>query len=233
MGARLISTFHHRKHQSNHIDFIFRMLQNTYMSYIEYFYSAHSAFAYIGAEKIIDICKSNGRVLRHRPIALSPVIEAAGGASFAGRTQAHVDYFFAREIARWAELRDMPIIDYRPTHHDNPLDLSNGMLIAAIEQGADVDALSFAILQAHWRNDADIADVKTLHHIGKSVGLAPNPLLDTALSPEIQAIHQANTDEAIGRNVFGSPTYFVEGDMFYGQDRLELVERALHTPFKR
>ncbi len=209
------------------------MIQNTYMSFIEYFYSAHSAFAYIGAKKIIDICKSNGRKLRHRPIALSPVIEAAGGASFAGRTQAHVDYFFGREITRWAELRNLPVIDYRPTHHDNPLDLPNGMLIAAIDQGADVDALSFAILQAHWRDDADIADVQTLHHIGKSAGLDPNPLLDAALSTNIQAIHQANTNEAIRRSIFGSPTYFVDGDMFYGQDRLELVERALHTPFKQ
>ncbi len=202
------------------------------MSYIEYFYSAHSAFAYIGAKKVMQICQANGLNLRHRPIALSPVIEAAGGLSFAARTQAHVDYFFGREITRWAELRDLPVIDYRPTHHDNPLDLPNGMLIAAIEQGADVDALSFAILQAHWRDDADIADAQTLHHIGKSAGLDPNPLLDAALSADIQAIHQANTDEAIRRNIFGSPTYFVDGDMFYGQDRLELVERALHTPFK-
>lgn len=202
------------------------------MSYIEYFYSAHSAFAYIGAKKLMQICRANGLSLRHRPIALSPVIEAAGGAPFAGRTQAHVEYFFGREIARWAELRAVPIIDYRPTHHDNPLDLPNGMLIAAIEQAADVDSLSFAILQAHWRDDADIADASTLRHIAKSIGLDPGPLLDAALSTEVQTIHQANTQEAIKRSVFGSPTYFVDGDMFYGQDRLELVERALHTPFK-
>ena len=201
------------------------------MPYIEYFYSAHSAFAYIGAKKAMEICVANGRELRHRPIALSPVIEAAGGLPFAERTQAHVDYFFGREIARWAELRDVPIIDFRPTHHDNPLDLPNGMLIAAIEQGADVDTLSHAILQAHWRDDADIADASSLYRIGKSAGLNPNPLLDAAMSPAIQNIHRANTDEAIKRSVFGSPTYFVDGDMFYGQDRLETVVRALHKPF--
>ncbi|MEH6359620.1 MAG: 2-hydroxychromene-2-carboxylate isomerase [Amylibacter sp.] len=201
------------------------------MPYIEYFYSAHSAFAYIGAKKAMEICKANGCVLQHRPIALNPVIKAVGGLPFAGRTQAHVDYFFGREIARWAEMRDVSIIATRPTYHDNPLDLPNGMLIAAIEQGADVDTLSHAILQAHWRDDADIADASSLHRIGKSAGLDPNPLLDAALSPAIQNIHRANTDEAIKRNVFGSPTYFVDDDMFYGQDRLELVERALHKPF--
>jgi len=56
-------------------------------------------------------------------------------------------------------------------------------------------------------------------------------LLDAALSPETRAVYEANTTEAIRRSVFGSPTYFVHGDMFYGQDRLELVERTLKQPF--
>jgi 2-hydroxychromene-2-carboxylate isomerase len=49
----------------------------------------------------------------------------------------------------------------------------------------------------------------------------------------VQRQYQANTDEAIRRSVFGSPTYFVDGDMFYGQDRLEMVERALAKPYAR
>ena len=53
-----------------------------------------------------------------------------------------------------------------------------------------------------------------------------------AETPEINAVYEANTDEAIERSVFGSPTYFVDGDMFYGQDHLELVERALERPYK-
>jgi len=51
------------------------------------------------------------------------------------------------------------------------------------------------------------------------------------MSDDIQTIHKANTDEAMERSVFGSPTYFVNGDMFYGQDRLELVDRTLKKPF--
>ena len=56
-------------------------------------------------------------------------------------------------------------------------------------------------------------------------------LLDAALAPETQAVYEANIKDAIHRSVFGSPTYFVDGDMFYGQDRLDLVERAPVTPF--
>ena len=81
------------------------------------------------------------------------------------------------------------------------------------------------------RDDADLADRETLAQLGGEVGLEPVPLLAAALSPEVQAAYEANTEEAIERSVFGSPTYFVDGDMFYGQDRLELVERALERPF--
>ena len=201
------------------------------MRKIEYFYSAHSAFAYIGSAKLAAICAANECVLEHRPIALSPVVEAVGGLSFDARTRGHVNYYFGREVERWAEFRGAEILNHRPSYHDNSLDLSNGMLIAAIEQGGDVDALAHAVLQAHWRDDIDLADAATLAGVAKSVGIDPAPLLDAALTAPIQATHAANTAEAIARSVFGSPTYFVDGDMFYGQDHLEMLERALQKPF--
>ena len=201
------------------------------MSQIDYFYSAHSAFAYLGAETLYAICAADDVTLVHRPMLLSPVVEAAGGQGFAGRSQAHVDYFFGREIERWAEWRGVEVINFRPTHHDNPLDLPNGVIIAAQEAGQEADALSLAILRAHWRDDADIADADTLRGLIGELGLAPEPLIKAALSDEVQAIHTANTEEAIRRSVFGSPTYVVDGDPFYGQDRLELVARATRRPF--
>ncbi len=201
------------------------------MRKIEYFYSAHSAYAYIGSAKLAAICASHDMVLEHRPIALSPVVEAVGGLSFADRTQAHVDYYFGREIERWADYRGVEILNHRPTYHDNALDLSNGMLIAATVQGADVDTLAHAVLQAHWRDDIDLAEPEALMAVANRHGLDATPLLDAALSDPIQAIHAANTAEAITRNVFGSPTYGLDGDMFYGQDHLELMERAITQPY--
>ena len=202
------------------------------MREIEYFYSAHSAFAYIGSDKLAQICRDHNARLIHKPILLSPVVEAVGGLPFAARTQAHVDYFFGREIERWAEWRGVEIITHRPTFHDNPLDLPNGLIIAAVEQGADVDALAYAILQAHWRDDADIADATVLRGLLDVLGMDAG-LLDRAKSAPVQAISKANTQEAIARSVFGSPTYVLDGDPFYGQDRLELLERALLTPFAK
>lgn len=201
------------------------------MTVIEYFYAAHSAFAWLGSARLMEICARHGARLVHRPIYLSPVVEAAGGLSFAGRTQAHVDYFFGRDVEHWAEFRGVEVIRHRPTHHDNPLTLPNGAIIAAQEAGGGADALAHAILGAHWRDDADIADAATLEPLIAGCGLDPDAVLAAALSRPVQAIHDANTREAIARSVFGSPTYFVAGDPFYGQDRLDLVERALIRPF--
>ncbi|OAN97365.1 2-hydroxychromene-2-carboxylate isomerase [Sulfitobacter geojensis] len=195
---------------------------------IEYFYSAHSAFAYLGAWELERIATKAGAQVVHRPFDFAPVMAAAGGKGIGARSKAHIRYFFGREIKRWAQVRDLPMLRHRPTFHDNPLALANGAIIAA---GADAGPLSRAILQAHWRDDADFADASVLHDLAQGVGLDATALLEAAASDAVQTQHRANTDEAIARSVFGSPTYFVDDDMFYGQDRLFMVEQALHTPF--
>jgi 2-hydroxychromene-2-carboxylate isomerase len=194
---------------------------------IEYFYSAHSAFAYLGAPALAQIAAESGWQVVHRPFDFLPVIKAASPDGFTKRSKAHMDYFFGRELSRWAQWRDLPILPHRPTHHDNPLALANGMIIAS----SDPDRLGFAILQAHWRDDADIAAAATLRQIAKACGEDGAALLDKAQSADVQAQHAANTAEAIARNIFGSPTYFVRGDMFYGQDRLDMVAHAIQKPF--
>lgn len=201
------------------------------MQEIEYFYSTHSAFAYIGSRLLQDIAARHNCRIVHRPVDLLPVVEATSGQPFGYRSEAHRQYFYDREIERWAEYRDAPLINHRPTWHDEPLALPNGFVIAAIEAGHDVNRLVHEILKAHWLDDANHADPAVLSRIAISVGIDPAPLVERAVSPEIKALHAGNTKEAIERHVFGSPTYFLNGDMFYGQDRLELLERALEKPF--
>ncbi|MEM0908930.1 MAG: DsbA family protein [Pseudomonadota bacterium] len=201
------------------------------MPEIQYFYSTHSAYAYLGARRLMEICAAHGCTLVHRPVELSPVIQSAGGLSFAKRTQPHVDYFFGREIERWAAFRDLPIISHRPTHHDNALHLSSGVLIAALQAGEQIDDLSFAFLQGHWRDDIDLMNEDHLIAAGAGVGVNIKSFLEHALDSEVQAKFEANTQEAIERYLFGSPSYILDGDMYYGQDHLELLEHALLQPF--
>lgn len=198
---------------------------------IEYFYSAHSVFAYIGSARLAEIAAQAGRRIRHRPFDLNALLRGIGAPSFAERSPGHYAYFFGREIARWAEEREAPVVDHVPAGHRADMRLPNCLLIAAQEAGADVDALAHALLRAHWRDDVDITQPDALERLCRETALDPRPLLAAAESDPVMAAYRANTEEAVARSVFGSPTYFVDGDMFYGQDRLEMVARALHRPY--
>ncbi|MBO6949980.1 MAG: 2-hydroxychromene-2-carboxylate isomerase [Rhodospirillales bacterium] len=201
------------------------------MKTIEYFYSAHSAYAYIGSKLLMETARDKGARIDHRPMDLRAVVAATGPGPHNSRTPERRLYFSGREIERWAEYRGVGILPW-PAFHDHEIASSNGMLIAGLLQGTNIDALAHRFLEAHWRDDADLADKDTLAALARDVGLDPAPLLGAIGSPEVTAVYEANTKEAIERSVFGSPTYFVDGDMFYGQDHLELVARALEHPFK-
>lgn len=201
------------------------------MTELTYYYSAHSAFAYLGSARVMKLCKTHGLTLVHRPIPLSPVVEAQGSLPFRSRTQAHVDYFFGREIERWAEWRGVPVVRFRPTHHDADYALASGMILALGDRGPEVDAMAHALLEAHWRDDADLSDERALAALAERLGHDAGALMDRARSADVAAQYAQNAAAALAAHVMGSPTYVLGGEVFYGQDRLEMLERAVTQPF--
>lgn len=199
---------------------------------IDYYYSVRSVYAYFGSPRIIALARRHGRRLRHRPIDLSQVVPAAGSLPFAQRSATLRAYQFGRELERWSEWLGMPVI-VEPVHHYGDRDLPSGLILAAQQAGVDVDALSEAMLAALWRDDRDIADPQVLADVARGVGIDAVPLLERARAPDIQAGFADCTAEAIRAGVLGSPTYVVDGEVFYGQDRLMFVERHLEQPFRR
>jgi 2-hydroxychromene-2-carboxylate isomerase len=200
------------------------------MSVIDYYYSVRSVYAYFGSKRIIALARRFGRTLRHCPIDLSRVVPAAGSLPFSQRSATLRDYQFGRELERWSEWLELPVI-VDPVHHYGDRDLPSGLVLAAQQAGCDVDALSDAMLAALWRDDRDIADRAVLADVAASVGIDAAPLLERALAADVQASFEASTLEAIRIGVLGSPTYVVDGECFYGQDRLMFVERQLERPF--
>jgi 2-hydroxychromene-2-carboxylate isomerase len=197
---------------------------------IDCYYSVRSIYAHFGARRAAELARRFGRRLRHCPIDLSKVVPAAGSTPFAQRSAALRAYQFGREVERWSEWLDMPVI-VDPVHHYGDRDLPSGLVLLAQREGLDVDALSEAILAALWRDDRDIADPGELARIAAAVGIDAAPLLARARDPDVLAEFAACTDEAIRIGVPGSPTYVVDGELFYGQDRLMFVERHLQRPF--
>ena len=203
------------------------------MAEIEYFYAAYSGYAYLGSKKFMEITAQGDHTINHKPFDLRVSMDAIGGQPFHERTIDNLEYFFGRELERWSEFRDAPIFKRSPTYHGNSITPSNTMLIAALVRGINIDKFAHEMMEQHWAHDCDLANFNTLASIARQVGIDPSPLLEIASSQEVLKIYEENTREAIKRSVFGSPTYFIDGDMFYGQDHLELVERALIEPFSQ
>jgi hypothetical protein len=96
----------------------------------------------------MEIAAAAGRRIVHRPVDLNRVIAAVGSTAFLERTPAHRNYFFVREMDRWAEIRGAPVMVGRPTHHDKDMTLPNCFLIAGIAAGLDIDRLTHVLLVA-------------------------------------------------------------------------------------
>jgi 2-hydroxychromene-2-carboxylate isomerase len=200
---------------------------------ITYYYAAYSSYTWLGSARLLEIAAASGRAIIHKPVDLHRVMAAAGSTSFAERSLDFRNYFFNRELERWAEYRGLRTLGRRPTYHHHGYELANRVLVAAILAGHNVDALAHAFLDGHWADDADLADGTTLIRLAKNVGLDGLSLITAAASRHVTDAYEANTQDAIDNKVFGSPTYVVDGDMFYGQDRLEMLEQALEKPFAK
>ena len=202
------------------------------MPEITYFFAAHSAFAYLGSARFYEMAEKAGREIRFCPVDLGKVVSAAHPNGFAKRSHAHRNYYFGREIERWGEWRGVAFKGGIPANHSNDVTLANGAIIAADIAGENPATLAHNLLQAHWKDHADLSDPTTLVKIISAAGLPAAPILQAAAGADVQVIYHQNTEDAIAASAFGSPTYIAGGDMFYGQDRLEMLERALEQPFK-
>lgn len=194
------------------------------------YYSVRGSFAYLGMRRFFALARQHNRPIVHRPIKLSVTMGPIGGQPFAERPPLRTAYSL-RDQQRWAELLGIDILD-DPIHHDGPMELPSGAVIAAGRAAArgeagDQDELAALILEALWRHDRDIADRAVIGELAERAGFAPDPLIEEALSDEAQLELARNCREAIVKGVIGSPTYYVDGENFYGQDRLDFVARSL------
>lgn len=201
------------------------------MKTIDYYYSTRSNFTYLGAARLNALARAHGRRILHRPILLSVTMPAIGGMPFAERPTMLRNYSM-RDALRWAAHLGVSILR-EPVHHVGPVELPSGIVIAAQRavgrgEAGDVDDLSLRVLQALWRDDRDIADPAVVSELCRAAGFAAgDSLVEEALTDGVQAELRRNCQEAIMRGVIGAPTYFVDEEPFYGQDRLDFVERAL------
>jgi 2-hydroxychromene-2-carboxylate isomerase len=192
---------------------------------IDYYFFTISPFAYLGSAELERIARKTGAQVNVRPVQVKTVFQETGGAPPSQRPQPRQDYRFV-ELERWSRERGLPLVK-QPAHFPAPDQLSCAAVYAAEELGGDPLKLAHAILKACWAEERDVSDPATLRAIAEETGHDGAALIERAESqPMAQKVEQI-TREAIDRGVFGSPWYIVDGEPFWGQDRLDMVERKL------
>ncbi|MFM1989118.1 MAG: hypothetical protein RJA99_2075 [Pseudomonadota bacterium] len=195
------------------------------------FYSLSSPWAYFAGPQLQDIVRRHHARLLLRPFDFQAIVPRTGGIPLRTRPEPRRTYH-ALELDRWRRYLGMPL-NLVPKHYPadgQPADWNKRagwMVIAAQLRGEDAFVLSHAILRALWAEERDISDAATRIAVADENGYDGAALQAMERSPEVQAAYSANTAEAERLGVFGAPTIVLDGERYWGQDRLMFVDRAL------
>jgi 2-hydroxychromene-2-carboxylate isomerase len=192
----------------------------------EYYLSPHSPFSYLGHTHLVALAKQHGVQIVLKPFDLSKVFGISGGVPLAKRAPQRQAYRL-KELARWAAFRDLPM-NVQPTYFPVQSDAASKLIIATQLALGTESALMLAgaVMRGIWAEERNIADPETLKGIAVELGHDGRNLLKSSETASVQAEFDRFTDEAMEANIFGAPWYVVDGEPFWGQDRLDFVERV-------
>jgi 2-hydroxychromene-2-carboxylate isomerase len=202
------------------------------MVHVDCYYSLSSPWAYLAGPRLRDIVRRHGARLMLKPYDFQVVVLKTGGVPLRTRPAPRRRYHQI-ELDRWRRHLDMPLV-LEPKHYPQqvPPDpdwnkYAGWMVIAAQDEGLDAFPLSHAILRALWAEERDIADPDVRRTIADQNGYDGAKLLAAERSERVQAVYRQFSAEAEALGVFGAPTLGVDGELFWGQDRLDFVDRKL------
>lgn len=195
---------------------------------IDYFLAPQSPWTYLGHERFVRIAREASASVRVRPMDLGRIFPISGGLPLSRRAPQRQAYRLV-ELRRFSEHLGLPL-NLQPKFFPVAGDPA-ARLIVAVERHDGADAalrISGAVLAAVWAQERDIASDAVLAQLLGECGL-PAARLAQSAEPGIQQQYDAHTQAAIEANVFGAPTYAIEGELFWGQDRLDFVQRKLSS----
>jgi 2-hydroxychromene-2-carboxylate isomerase len=193
---------------------------------VTYYMTVVSPWTYLGHDRFVALCAKHGAAIDLKPVDLGRVFPVSGGLPLKQRAPQRQAYRLI-ELARWQSFLGIPL-NAQPKFAASGADLAARWTLAAVELDPE-RALAFAgaVMRARWAEERDIADAATLAECATASRLPAETVAARAADAEIAARCDAATQEAIDRQVFGTPWYVVEGEPFWGQDRLDFVARKL------
>jgi 2-hydroxychromene-2-carboxylate isomerase len=194
---------------------------------IDYFISMNSPWTYLGSGRFREMAKRYKLTVNVKPARYVEVFAQTGGVPQPKRSPQRRAYRLM-ELKRWRDHLQIPIV-VEPKFYPTGETAAAHAVIAAGLQGRDALALSSEIGRAQWELEQDIAEQATIIEAGGRAGVDVAAVMRAAPPPaDLDAIWEKNTAEAVERGVFGAPSYVLpSGELFWGQDRLDFLERAL------
>lgn len=194
---------------------------------IEYVFSIISPWAYLGSQRLHAMAKKHGCTINYRPVALGPVFKEAGGLPLSQRPPARQAYRLM-EMQRWRDHLGIPLL-LQPRHFPVDVSLADRCVVALSAMEVAPQGFIEAAHAALWAEDRDLADEAVLAQLLTAAGHEASMVLALAKGNLVEAVYGAHGDWAIAKGVFGSPSYVLDGEIFWGQDRLMLLEEALES----
>ncbi len=191
------------------------------MARIELFFDLSSPYSYLASTQIEGVAARAGAEVAWRPMVLGAVFKATGN-TMPAQVAAKARYMLA-DLTRWAESYGVP---FRFSTRF-PMNTIKAMrMIVAAEAEGKAGALTRALFHVMWADDGDLTDEATLRAACAAAGVDADKTLAAVEDPAVKERLRAYTDEAIARGAFGAPAIFVGDQLFWGNDRLEFVEKA-------
>ena len=197
------------------------------MPVITYYMSVTSPWTYLGSARFADIARKHGYTVDIKPSRFGEVFAKTGGLPLPKRSPERRAYRLM-DMKRWRDHLGIPV-NLEPKHFPTDDSFASRLVIAAKLAGKDAHALATEIGKALWEKEQNITETPVLETCARNVGLDAAAILKAGPpEAELSALHDTYTTEAISRGVFGAPSYVLEsGEIFWGQDRLDFLDRAL------
>ena len=192
---------------------------------IDYYFTSLSPFTYLGHTRFLELAKQTQAEISYKPFIISQVFANSGAVALKDRPKPRQAYRLV-ELERWGRKRNLPLT-LHPAYFPVDPSLADRCIIALQRVGQDAGVFLGRVLAACWAEEQDIADSNVIQKILDSLGLDSNEIMKQAESAEVQSVYEQNTQDAIAQGVLGAPSYLLDGEQFWGQDRLELLEDKL------
>lgn len=194
---------------------------------VEYFLAPQSPFVYLGHARFVEIAARHDAQVLLKPCDLGKVFSVSGGLPLAQRPPQRQAWRLV-ELERWSQFLGLPI-HLHPTYFPVSGDAAAKLIIAAqLAHGtARALVLTGAICRAIWAEQRNIADAATLAQIADENDFDGATLLKASEAQAVQVAYAQNTQDAISAGAFGAPWFMLDGQPYWGQDRLDFLDRAL------